>query len=146
MVYLFICLFVCMCVCLLATFRKNYELDQVENWYTGASWSKEDPIKFWWWSGSCSGSRIRKTLIQRISETNIGIFMKFYPRIKSFYQNCLVKYGKNLDQIPWRRYALPELLFLLSLLRYYEYHFFYDNILWNCIKSNEFKSVHYTFS
>ena len=41
--------------------------------------------------------------------------MKIYQQIKSFYQNCKVNYGKNLDQIPWRMYALSELLLLLLL-------------------------------
>ena len=77
-------------------------------------------------SRSWSWSQIRKTLIQRISETNNGIFMKIYPHIKSFYQNCKVKYGKNLNQIPWWRCALSELLLML----YFYFIFVTLNILW----------------
>jgi len=51
----------CLFVCLLATLRKNFQIDLHEIFREGCQWAKEQMIKFWW----RSGSRIRIATLVR---------------------------------------------------------------------------------
>ena len=66
--------------------------------------------------------------------------MTIYPQIKGFYQNCMVKYGKNLDQMPWQRYVISELLFLMlssiGCIRSDIFGIVLDAYVYLCLSSN----------
>ena len=51
------CLFVCVFFCLLATLRKNFQIDLREIFSEGWQWANEQMIKFRWQSISPSGYR-----------------------------------------------------------------------------------------
>ena len=51
--------FVCMYVCILPTFLKNYWTELHEIFRDDLSWSKDQSIRFWEWSGQRSRSRSR---------------------------------------------------------------------------------------